>query len=393
MFRCAVVSRKHAKIAFSDSGHVRRSLSISLLSALTTVQVYLIDLSSHHGTHVRKPSEMFSKPLKPEVAFQLSDGDIVTFGKTVGRHEECVRPVVVRVELVRNPQAIKPLVVPSTPSDKSSTSSMKHSSGRYGVYPSSSSDERPASSMDMEDGDSEIEAAASAPKDPSRPSSTSSSQSRQGSQPLTGIGRAFDMLKRLIPPSHLPNVVANENAGASLPPVFTLAPIAPPSEYVADIRFDSPSFNFWPFYSPSPPYPILPPLQEALSFSPQPRGNSLVDESRSSSPMDLESPSPGPFAELPEEPEDPVGDHAHSFDEDDESSSESRGDCQSPSYSVESDSGEDEERSKSPSVVVISRPKTPEPDAKTGAAESSEVQGMKKELEKLQVNTSFYFVL
>ncbi|RXW17385.1 hypothetical protein EST38_g8472 [Candolleomyces aberdarensis] len=365
MFRCAVVSRKHAKIAFSDSGHV-----------------YLIDLSSHHGTHVRKPSEMFSKPLKPEVAFQLSDGDIVTFGKPVGRHEECVRPVVVRVELVRNPQPIKPLVVPSTPSDKSSTSSlMKHSSGRYGVYSSSSSDERPSSSMDMEDNDSEIEAASAAPKDPGSSSSVSasSSQSRQGSLPLaSGFGRAFDMLKRLIPPSHTPNIAAaNEGVGAQLPPAFTLAPIAPPSS------------------DPSPPYPMLPPLQEALSFSPQPRGNSLLDESRSSSPMDLESPSPGPFGELPEDPEDEsLGGDARDFDDDDDdesSSSESRGECQSPSYSVDSDAGEDaEQREKSPSVVVVdSRPKTPEVDAKPGApAESNDMQDMKRDIGKLQADVT-----
>lgn len=493
MFRCAVVSRKHAKIAFTDSG-----------------RVYLIDLSSHHGTHVRKPSEMFAKPLKPEVAFQLSDGDIVTFGKPVGRHEECVRPVVVRVELVRNPQPIKPLVVPSTPSDKSSNSSssvssssssmMKHSTGRYGVYVSSSSDERPSSSMDMVDNDdehdSENEAASAAPKDPGSLSSACSapSQSRQGSLPLSsGFGRAFDMLKRLIPPSHTPNIAAsnpnghtNANAAAAAgvngcavngvaandlglgvgvgiaagsiqqqlalaPPAFTLAPIAPPSsEYVADIRFDSPSFNFWPFYSPSPPYPILPPLQEALSFSPQPptlpRGNNntntgngngignnsclVGDESRSSSPMDLESPSPGPFAELPEDPEednlrpfdddeDDDEDDVDDDDDDDEddddddnesvgssnsnSSHESRGECQSPSYSaVDSDAGSDvHQREKSPSFVLVDlRPEPVQVPAASGTAanpgpapaavavESNEVREMKQQVEKLQADVT-----
>ncbi|KAG2002460.1 NWD2 [Coprinopsis cinerea AmutBmut pab1-1] len=118
MFRCAVVSRKHAKIAFSDNGNA-----------------YIIDLNSHHGTHLRKAGQLSSKMLKPEEPMLLSDGDVITFGKTVGRNEDSVRPVVVRVELLRNPQPIKPLVVPSPASDKSS-------SGRYGIYTSSgSSDE------------------------------------------------------------------------------------------------------------------------------------------------------------------------------------------------------------------------------------------------------------
>ena len=409
---------------------------------------------SHHGTHVRKPSEMFAKPLKPEVAFQLNDGDIVTFGKPVGRHEECVRPVVVRVELVRNPQPIKPLVVPSTPSDKSSTSSsssssiMKHYTGRYGVYASSSSDERPSSRMDMEDNDHDSENENEAVSSDPPHNDPAASQSRQGSLPLaSGFGRAFDMLKRLIPPSHTPNIAASNThinpaaaaagcavngvaandlgvVGGLSSPAFTLAPIAPPSsEYVADIRFDSPSFNFWPFYSPPPPYPILPPLQEALSFSPQPpqqlsRGNTnnnsclVGDESRSSSPMDLESPSPGPFAELPEEPEDDIRpfdvDEVDDEDDDDDesvssSSNESRGECQSPSYSVGSDVGSEDgaasvhQREKSPSFVMVDlRPETLEVDTvKPGPAvvQSNEVQELKQLVEKLQVRLTTLVVI
>ena len=72
---------------------------LALISSQLTIctpflYVYLIDLSSHHGTHVRKPSEMFAKPLKPEVAFQLSDGDIVlqSFSQCFhSLHASCLR--------------------------------------------------------------------------------------------------------------------------------------------------------------------------------------------------------------------------------------------------------------------------------------------------------------
>lgn len=85
--------------------------------------------------------------LEPELPMILSDGDVITFGKTVGRNEECVRPVVVRVELLRNPTTgvFRPLFVPSPASDKAS-------SGRYGIYVSSgSSDEMQESDMDEGD--------------------------------------------------------------------------------------------------------------------------------------------------------------------------------------------------------------------------------------------------
>jgi len=83
MFRCDVMSRKHAKITFSDSGNA-----------------YLIDLNSHHGTHVRKSGDIISNSLKPETPLLLSNGDFITFGKSVEKNEECIRPIVVRVELL-----------------------------------------------------------------------------------------------------------------------------------------------------------------------------------------------------------------------------------------------------------------------------------------------------
>jgi len=219
-------------------------------------QVYVIDLSSHHGTHVRKSGELWSKPVPPEVPFPLNDGDLVTFGKTVGRNEECVNPIVVRIELLRGTQPIKPLIVPTTPSDKSSSSSSsKYSSGRYGVY--YSSDERPSSPLNDE---SDFESQ-------SPVKSVGEALASQGSQQdfSSGIGRAFDLLKRLIPPSHTPNSLQ-------------LPPIVPPEDRLG-FHFDDPQWGVTSLPSGSEP--------------------ERIEKSRSHSPMDLESPSPAPAPLLP----------------------------------------------------------------------------------------------
>ncbi|KAJ6581231.1 hypothetical protein B0H19DRAFT_1114325 [Mycena capillaripes] len=141
-FTCPVVSRHHAKIAFSDSGHC-----------------YLIDLHSHHGTHVRKRDEAVSKQLNPETPTLLADGDVVTFGKSVGSDKGLVRPVVARIDLLYGSQPpLKPLVVPG-PAESQNKSPLRTPSGRYGVYfpasseGASSSDER--DSPDSHDSDIE----------------------------------------------------------------------------------------------------------------------------------------------------------------------------------------------------------------------------------------------
>ncbi|KAJ7460597.1 hypothetical protein FB451DRAFT_1269635 [Mycena latifolia] len=137
-FSCPVVSRHHAKIAFSES------------------HAYLIDLNSHHGTHVRKRDETVSKQLNPETPTLLADGDAVTFGKSVGSDKGLVRPVVARIELLYGSQPpLKPLIVPGA-AEGQQASPLRPPSGRYGVYvpePSSSSDE-PAS-PDSHDSDIE----------------------------------------------------------------------------------------------------------------------------------------------------------------------------------------------------------------------------------------------
>ncbi|KAJ7132095.1 hypothetical protein C8R44DRAFT_773033 [Mycena epipterygia] len=141
-FTCPVVSRHHAKIAFSDSGHV-----------------YLMDLNSHHGSHVRKRDESVSKQINPETPTLLADGDVVTFGKSVGSDKGLVRPVVARVDLLYGSQPpLKPLIVPGVPEGQDS-SPLRPPSGRYGVYipasseASSSSDE--LASPDSHDSDIE----------------------------------------------------------------------------------------------------------------------------------------------------------------------------------------------------------------------------------------------
>ncbi|KAJ7281900.1 hypothetical protein C8J57DRAFT_85205 [Mycena rebaudengoi] len=120
MFSCPVVSRNHAKIAFSDSG-----------------AAYLIDLDSHHGTHIRKRDETQSNQIQPETPTLLVDGDVITFGKSVGSDKGLVRPVVARVELLYGSQPpLKPLIVPGV----AEAQNKSPHSGRYGVYVPASSE-------------------------------------------------------------------------------------------------------------------------------------------------------------------------------------------------------------------------------------------------------------
>ncbi len=120
-------------------------------------KVYITDLHSHHGTHILRPGELVWTVLKPEVPTVLADGDLITFGKTVGRESYLVRPVIVRVQLVfgrdASPRASTPLPSSLTHDDSSPDKApARTSSGRYGVYPPS-----PESSPTTSDGDSEIQ--------------------------------------------------------------------------------------------------------------------------------------------------------------------------------------------------------------------------------------------
>ncbi|KAG6812813.1 hypothetical protein H0H92_000271 [Tricholoma furcatifolium] len=290
MFRCPVVSRKHAKITFSDNG-----------------PVYLIDIKSHHGTHLRKVGESTSKMLTPETPAKLSDGDIITFGKSVGRNNELVRPVVARVELIYG--ARDPVFNPITPARQVShidlTSSPPRNSGRYGVYDSS----------DVSDNSDVEEVSSSNPASGPNALPLSPRILRNPEPSTSSLGRAFEVLKNLLPPAHIPG-----SQPAPLPPIRSPVVYTPSPD--AEER-QNPGNDFIPFfdshsprYSPSSPDPRSPP-----SWSPAPhyRGNSLdskphsplhdpsyssgsnerqpderqsQNHSRSHSPMDLASPSP-----------------------------------------------------------------------------------------------------
>ncbi|KAF9484581.1 hypothetical protein BDN70DRAFT_106163 [Pholiota conissans] len=177
-FRCAVVSRRHAKIAFSDSGHV-----------------YLIDLGSHHGTHVR--SQGVARALKPETPTLLVDGDVITFGKAVGKGDECVQPIITRIELLLDPNTSTTFRTLSLPS---SSPSSKGSSGRYGIHTSSSSSDESAENGEYSDIEEIPPPLESAPS--SNQSSQPASQPSQTScAPIPSLRFGhFTALKRFLPP-------------------------------------------------------------------------------------------------------------------------------------------------------------------------------------------------
>jgi len=94
--------------------------------------------------------------LEPETATVLADGDVITFGKSVGRDKDLVLPVVARVQLLFSPSAdiAPPLperITLSPDTAPSEQSPAPGTSGRYGIYVSSDS------SASSSDGDSDIE--------------------------------------------------------------------------------------------------------------------------------------------------------------------------------------------------------------------------------------------
>ncbi|KAI0260597.1 hypothetical protein BC834DRAFT_899924 [Gloeopeniophorella convolvens] len=164
-FRCPVISRKHAKLLFS-SGHV-----------------YIVDLHSHHGTHLLRRDEIVSRAIVPDVPIALQDGDALTFGKAVGKEPYCVSPITANVMLIYDTEAAStppaahqvislidsPSITSVTPTKgkQPATAPKSSSSGRYGIFgprtpssqssPASSSDDMSQSDHDEEDEDEEGE--------------------------------------------------------------------------------------------------------------------------------------------------------------------------------------------------------------------------------------------
>ncbi|THH31674.1 hypothetical protein EUX98_g2515 [Antrodiella citrinella] len=132
LFRCPVISRKHAKITFSEYGNV-----------------YVTDLKSHHGTHIKRPDDTISRLITPEIPNVLADGDVLTFGKAVGKEQEQVRPITVHVQLLFSRDME---VVPLAAAVSRETNSPRSSSGRYGVFlPPSDTSSSSESDSDIEE--------------------------------------------------------------------------------------------------------------------------------------------------------------------------------------------------------------------------------------------------
>ena len=117
----------------------------------------------------------------------------MTFGKSVGKNEECVKPVVARIELLYgghnsaySTSPIKPLVVPCNSSPSSDKSSVKSNSGRYGISDASSSSDESSFNSELYSDIEEIPA----PSSSSKPTTSQNSSS------------TASFLKRLLPPSH-----------------------------------------------------------------------------------------------------------------------------------------------------------------------------------------------
>lgn len=131
------------------------------------LQVYISDLSSHHGTHVLRPGDTVSTMLSPDRPNVLADGDTITFGKTVGREDGVVRPIIAKVRLLFTtptpvvasasstpPSPTVNLAAPHTPAadGAAARSSPPTSSGRYGIYtPAMSSGSDSSSEDDVEE--------------------------------------------------------------------------------------------------------------------------------------------------------------------------------------------------------------------------------------------------
>ena len=148
-FRCPVISRRHAKLMFS-SGHVSPIISHPIVLEILIIypQVYIVDLHSHHGTHLLRRDEIVSRPILPDVPIVLQDGDTLTFGKAVGKEPYSVSPITANVMLIYDTEtgptspATPPIISlvdspsPTTPikSQQPVAAPKSSSSGRYGLF-------------------------------------------------------------------------------------------------------------------------------------------------------------------------------------------------------------------------------------------------------------------
>jgi hypothetical protein len=220
--------------------------------------------------------------LKPEVPTILANGDVVTFGKSVGKDSHTVHPVVVRIGLLYDPQ---PQVVPSSSahvlptlppfievpskdvsddadSPELSKQASKQASGRYGVYVPSSPESD--DSFSKSGHDSDVEELDGPPE-----SSESTSKAFQVAWD-SHIKNAFHFLKAAPPFERIPPIINIESRSQS--PWVPYDPYSP--SFSPRCHGASPSYSNFGF--------------DAYS------NDIFEDRSKSTSPMDLSSPSPAP---------------------------------------------------------------------------------------------------
>jgi hypothetical protein len=128
--------------------------------------VYIVDLHSHHGTHLLRRDEIASRPVVPDVPINLQDGDTLTFGKAVGKEPFCVSPVTANVmliydtEAVQSPTISQPVIslvdspsIPTTPikGKDQAEAPMAPNAGRYGLFGPHSSPSSPSSPRSSEE--------------------------------------------------------------------------------------------------------------------------------------------------------------------------------------------------------------------------------------------------
>jgi pSer/pThr/pTyr-binding forkhead associated (FHA) protein len=194
-FRCPVVSRNHAKIKFED-GQARLCLSLFCRALKHKIlQVYLIDLKSYHGTHVRKPWETSSTQLAPFSRYALSTGDEITFGKAVGTNDGLVLPVVAHVSLIQTLTTVQATPTSSPPAPLASQHENRRNSGCYGIH----NDNVSSTSASSNNSDSDIE------EIPKSSSADPLPEPPQSNQPY------FNLFRQLLPPkTSLPTAAASQ---------------------------------------------------------------------------------------------------------------------------------------------------------------------------------------
>ncbi len=191
------------------------------------LQVYIADLGSHHGTHILRPGDTVSRIISPDVPNVLADGDIITFGKTVGREDTLVRPVTARVRLIFGSSLSRcPSPVAATVARTTATSTKSPTSGgRYGVFmQSGGSSERSSSSSSESDSDSDIE------EIPRPPTLFNASRCASG---------RFGLLRQLLPPIHTSEVLPSSQGSIHNSPICVSSSSPTPEVVEVNVINDS----------------------------------------------------------------------------------------------------------------------------------------------------------